>query len=63
METSADPVTDELIEIMLEGVSDPNLRGLLAGLVRNGQINDACLLKNLHIPSTTMTVWSDGNKR
>lgn len=42
-----DEVADELVAIALEGVESPSVRRMLEYLVRDGQLQRACWLKDM----------------
>ena len=47
----ADEVTDDLVDIVLDGVNSQCVREVLAYLVRDGQLQRACYLKEMMVPA------------
>ena len=48
MTDTSDEVCEEFRRIILEGVEQPNLRRVLEYLIRRGEIQRACMLKDMH---------------
>jgi hypothetical protein len=55
MSTNAPSNEDLMLQIILEDVENPNLRKLLERVIRMGDFQRACILKEMHMGSRAAT--------